>query len=155
MIDRKERLSRYSEPVTESGCLLWIGATDGRGYGTITINNKQLSTHRVAYEEAHGEIPPGKQVNHHCDVRCCINPDHLYAGSQSENMLDKFRRKRHSLKGSNHPYSKLTENDVKIIKKRLKLGHLHKDIATSFGVTRRCITWINSGKTWEHVNGSE
>ena len=143
-----ETLNLRSEPITESGCIIWTGATTKGGYGAITIDNKNLAAHRVAFQEANGVIDEGLQVNHTCDIRCCINPRHLYQGTQSDNMKDKFKRNRHDMKGEKHPFSKLTEIDVQNIKKKLILGKLHKDIAKEYNVSRGCISYISRGDTW-------
>lgn len=83
----EERLLKYSIPVTESGCLIWIGYTNEYGYGKITVNDKAKWVHRVAYELAKGRIEKGLDIDHLCRVRCCINPDHLEAVTRRVNLL--------------------------------------------------------------------
>ena len=86
-ISLSERLLRHSIPVTESGCVIWLGYTNEYGYGKITINDKSKWVHRVAYEEANGGISRGLDIDHLCRVRCCINPSHLEAVTRRVNLL--------------------------------------------------------------------
>lgn len=77
-------------------CWLWTGSLDSGGYGQIGIKDGERPgrAHRLAYEWANGPIPPGKQVNHTCDVRSCVNPSHLYAGTAKDNTRDAIERGR-------------------------------------------------------------
>ena len=70
------------------GCWLWVGAVDSNGYGAVKVNGKRRSTHRVAFELYKGPLPEGTVACHTCNVKPCVNPDHLYAGSRSDNMRD-------------------------------------------------------------------
>lgn len=78
-------------PVTESGCWLWIGATNTKGYGVIVSSNastrKKTMAHRYSYERTIGPIPEGLQIDHLCRVRCCVNPFHLEAVDARTNVL--------------------------------------------------------------------
>lgn len=83
----QQRLAMHSIPVPESGCHLWTGFCDEKGYGRMVIRYRKFGAHRIAYELAKGKIPDGKQIDHLCRVRCCINPDHLEAVTLQENIL--------------------------------------------------------------------
>jgi hypothetical protein len=91
-----EKLEKYE--VTSSGCWEWIGSRDKDGYGRIRGSSHGKvwvkRAHRCSYEEHVGPIPEGLDVCHHCDNPPCINPDHLYAGTKSENMQDMVQRGR-------------------------------------------------------------
>ena len=79
-------------PITESGCLLWMGRW--KPYGTVSIDGKQKSVHRVAWELAYGPISQGYFVCHHCDVPACIRIDHLFLGTCRDNNDDAIRKGR-------------------------------------------------------------
>ena len=75
-------------------CWLWNGALTSSGYGSIGINGKRISAHRFSYETFIGEIPEGMFVCHSCDVKICVNPEHLWVGTQYENMSDMWKKGR-------------------------------------------------------------
>lgn len=75
-------------------CWLWLGHTNDDGYGTIRFRGRSWLTHRVAWVLSFGEVTPGKYVLHHCDNPPCVNPAHLYEGTQKNNMDDMFLRGR-------------------------------------------------------------
>ncbi len=81
-----------------TGCHEWTGCKDKDGYGRIsgTVNNSRWvdKAHRKAYELKNGSIPDGAHILHHCDNTCCINPEHLYAGTPADNGRDKAERGR-------------------------------------------------------------
>lgn len=70
----------------ETPCRIWQRSTNNTGYGQIRINGKLHLAHRVAYERDRGEIPDGMTIDHLCRVRCCVNPDHLEAVTNTENV---------------------------------------------------------------------
>ena len=75
-----------------SGCWIWIGCISQRGYGNLSGGRY---AHRVFYQAYKGDIPYGKMVCHSCDVRCCVNPDHLFTASHRENVLDAIVKDRY------------------------------------------------------------
>lgn len=83
-----QRILSHAEPVTESGCLIWMGTADEWGYGRTSYKGKNRKTTRVLWELCRGEIPAGLCVCHRCDVPACINLDHLFLATRSENMKD-------------------------------------------------------------------
>ena len=87
-----ERLARRSVQV--GSCLVWTGHCDDDGYGQIEIKGRTLKVHRVAWELAHGPLPPGKQVLHRCDNPPCIADDHHFLGDHDVNMADKAAKGR-------------------------------------------------------------
>lgn len=86
-VDVAERLMDRSTPVPITGCLLWLGSTTRLGYGMMSVHSVNRTVHRLAYELAKGPIPEGMVLDHLCRVRCCINPDHLEAVTQKENVM--------------------------------------------------------------------
>lgn len=140
------------QPEPNSGCWLWTGAIrDNRWtYGSIMRNYKRHRAHRVSFEMSCGPIPEGKQVLHKCDVMLCVNPTHLYLGDDAQNVRDKFERGRANiLRGSRHGAAKLTDEQVREIRRilpgqRLPDG-MGKTLSQRFGVGRDYITLIRKG----------
>lgn len=131
-------------PVTESGCWIWLGGIDGDGYGVMSHNRR---AHRESYMRAKGPLPSTICVCHKCDVRCCVNPAHLFAGTSLENNEDKVRKGRH-LTGERAHKAKLTAADVAAI---LACDDPCFVIAERYGVTDTTISYIKLGKTWKQV----
>ena len=91
-----EMLDNY-EPVTESGCWIWSGGTNGCGYGMNKVKGKTVLAHRLSAAMVIGRMPHGSEVvMHKCDVPSCINPRHLVVGTQAENMKDMIGKRRGS-----------------------------------------------------------
>lgn len=97
-----DRLFNKIEYIPESGCWLWVGAKTKNsrfGYGIIKINGKTKTlVHRLSWEIFNGLIPSGVNVLHHCDTPTCINPNHLFLGTQKDNVSDMFDKKRNKTK---------------------------------------------------------
>src|SRR5579871_992348 len=89
----KERLEAKLMPIPESGCLIWIGGTSNYGHGSIgDAKGHCIPTHRAAWMVYRGEIPKGLCVLHKCDVPPCCNPDHLFIGTQIDNIADRHKK---------------------------------------------------------------
>ena len=138
-------------------CWEWKGCDNGYGHGQIGSggkHGKMILAHRVAWEFANDQkIPEGKQVNHHCDNPPCCNPDHLYVGTQADNMKDMARRNRRvPARGDNHGNTKVPDWIVGEALKFLKTGVTQKKVAemlTKKGypcVQATVSTWVR-GKT--------
>ena len=97
-----DRFERKVMPEPMSGCHLWDGSCNRLGYGQFQLSGKNVSAHRLAFEIYVGSIPPGMNVLHKCDVRCCVNPTHLEIGTQQENMRQCAGRKRFSSQKKTH-----------------------------------------------------
>jgi len=106
--------------------------------------------HRFIYEKFKGSIPKGKIIRHKCDIRNCINPEHLELGTYYDNIQDMVKRNRQA-KGERIGVSKLTERQVREIKKELGNGSKPAQIYKKYGVTYRNIYDIKNGKIWKHV----
>jgi hypothetical protein len=88
----QQRLERNSSLDPETGCRRWTKAHNQCGYGVASMAGKTLLAHRAAWIAKHGPIPKGLYICHRCDVRDCINPDHLFLGTPKENMVDKMKK---------------------------------------------------------------
>ena len=145
-----ERFWGRVEPITESGCMIWMGHVGHAGYGHIGINHKVKRAHRVAWEEVNGPIPEGMHLCHRCDVPCCVNPDHMFIGTHSDNMADMYKKGRSAF-GEKHGNSKVTESQVIEI---LSDSRKYNDICADYGITLGTLSAIKNRKTWKHVNPS-
>lgn len=143
------RLARRTQ-IAESGCWLWIGTRDPKtGYGALRIGKKMMKAHRVSWDLYNGPIPDGLKVLHQCDVPNCINPDHLFLGTQLDNVRDmiaKGRKSSHA--GELNGRAKLTAEQAAEIK--LATGSLH-EIARRYGVGKSIVGYIRSGQNWKHL----
>jgi len=146
----KERIESKVEKIPEAGCWIWMGATQVRGYGELISHNRKHLAHRASYEVFVGLIPEGMNVCHSCDNVYCVNPAHLFLGTQKQNLQDMASKGR-STRGQRNPMAKLTEEEVKDIKYFLSIGINDFDIAKQYEVTRGAINLIKQGKRWNHV----
>jgi hypothetical protein len=125
----QERFDEKYMPEPNSGCWLWISTMGKSRYGQIQKKENgrpgMRYAHRISWELHNGEIPANAHVLHKCDNPSCVNPNHLFLGSQSLNMKDKVRKGRHP-KGENSASSKITEADAIAI---FNDTRLHKAIA--------------------------
>lgn len=147
---------------SKDGCWNWTGSGNGR-YGQISVNGRLEKAHRVSYKMHNGEIPEGLYICHKCDNTLCVNPDHLFAGTQQENLIDMNNKGRNTLKndpsraacGSDAGSAKLTDIAVMDIRSRYKKGPRHTsnthDLAKEYGVDDSTIRRILSRTTWRHV----
>ena len=150
-LTRREKFLAKVCPDVASGCWLWQGLVRPDGYGNAHFERKRQGAHRVAWKLFRGEIGPGLVVCHKCDVRACVNPEHLFLGTTAENMEDMTAKGR-CPRGENHGSAKLTADQVIRIKSMLAEDRLYiSEIALEFGVSQTAIRDIKSGKTWRHV----
>lgn len=148
-----EYFETRSTPEPMSGCWLWCGAAQSKGYGLFHDDDKRLrSAHRGVWEAWKGPIPVGAHVLHSCDNPACVNPAHLFLGSNTDNMRDKVSKGRQSqAKGSLNGQAKLIERDVAIIRMLLDLGVKAHRMATLYNVSEQTISNIKANRRWKHV----
>ena len=133
-------------------CWLWTGNANLQGYGWCYMAGKMRRANRVSYIMFKGRIPKGMWVCHTCDNPRCVNPDHLFLGTPSDNSRDAFtkgRRQGHS--GETRPMAKLTEEKVAQIRELRKQGQRPVDLAKVFGVRASVISSICNGWIWKHT----
>lgn len=164
----------------ETSCWLWLGGRYGRGYGSFPIRpGKNVTASRFAYADKVGPIPEGKFVCHHCDVRLCVRPDHLFVGTQKDNIGDAVAKGRMQ-SGEQHwtkrmperiPHgadtggvkgapkrrgplngnAKLTDDDVREIRRLHASKTPLAEICARFGISKAQVSRIGTGKRWAHL----
>lgn len=136
-------------------CWLWTAARNTTGYGMASWKGKKnIVAHRLAYELLVGPIPVGKLALHKCDTPHCVNPDHLFFGTDADNRADCVAKDRHA-RGERSGVNKLTEAQVKEIKRLIANGMRLMDIAPLFGVSKNHISGIKNGRYWRHLEQPE
>lgn len=141
-------------PEPNSGCWLWLGASKANGYGHMWDGERYEIAHRLSYRLHCGPIPEGAVVCHSCDTRCCVNPSHLWVGTQQENLRDCVRKGRLNpgrFPGEAHRDAKLTEEAVQEIRADLGKYGFRKRLAQKFGVAEGTISNVRARFSWRHV----
>jgi hypothetical protein len=144
----KDLIEARSERIPETGCWIWTGPLRGNGYGGF---GKKDYAHRAAYRAYHGKIPDGLQVLHRCDVPLCVNPAHLFAGTQKQNVHDariKGRLVGNTLIGAAHGATRLTWDDVAGIRALSRAGVTKAWIARKFGISHSQASRIVANRSW-------
>lgn len=158
-------------------CWLWQGKITRRGYGKAWLGTREVLAHRLAYELTYGLILPGLLCCHHCDIPACVRPDHLFLGTNGDNLRDMHRKKRavaythpeRILRGEKHPrrlhpekyqyprgeqmpLAKLTESQVRAIRSIRATEQLsYVRLAARFDVSPTLIRMIIARAIWRHV----
>lgn len=148
----QERL-RARSTVAEDGCWNWNSVRkDGRA-NVFFFDGRYMSAYRASYRMYKGDIPAGAQVCHDCDNPRCVNPDHLWLGSQTDNLNDCVAKGRNAVfLGEAHGQAKLTENDVRALRADYAAGGVTlKALAARYGMSVGGIHHIILGRTWTHV----
>jgi len=137
-------MRRYIEdrsiPVPEAGCWLWLKSFGSHGYGNAAFRGLVTVAHRLSFAAFHGQIPPGVLVQHSCDNRWCVAPNHLSLGTDATNALDKQRKGRAAKKLNPAIVTEIRSLDMPI-----------RAIARRFGLSQATIQGVRRGRTWSHV----
>lgn len=137
------------------GCWNWTGLKDRNGYGNLVSNvngKKEQRANRVSWIFFRGGIPEGLCVLHRCDNPSCVNPDHLFLGTNGDNMKDKTTKGRNNApRGERAGGAKLTVGQVLEIRRRYAAGDIQRQIALDFGVGYKAINKIVHRQRWAHV----
>lgn len=147
-----QRVLDYSIPEPNSGCWLWVGAVNACGYGTMRFNYHSHLAHRISYAALRGKFPKQKRILHLCDMPCCVNPEHLFVGTQADNVADMERKGRaYHPAAENHGRSKLTEQRVREIRLAERQYGSIAALARKYGVTKTAIRGVLNFRTWKNV----
>ena len=139
----RKRFERSYEAIPESGCWIWTLALYPNGYGRISVGKEvRTKAHRVSWELHVGPIPEGGWVLHRCDIRCCVNPYHLYIGDGQDNADDRIER------GRSIHSRRFTEEQIRQI--RLD-ARSHRITAKAFGCSKSMVIDIRRRRAYRHV----
>lgn len=151
---RRDVVARFWEKVNKdapNGCWEWTGSRTRFGHGQLHVNGKAVLAHRFAWELTNGAIPNGMGICHHCDNPTCVNPAHLFLGTQADNSADMVKKDR-SLRGTRHFNAKLTESQVAEIRcKYVRNVVTCRILADEYGVEMTTIHAIVRRKNWSHI----
>lgn len=139
-LTESQRLALHYEMV-EGQCWLWTGASSKKGYGAFYFRGRQVGAHVASYWIHVGDVPADLQVLHRCDVRPCVNPEHLFLGTQSDNMQDMVRKGRQKKvgtpqRGELNANLKLSDAQVTEIRALFSTGMRQTEIARTVGATK-------------------
>lgn len=142
----------WAKVVKTDGCWRWLGYTVDR-YGRIALDGGRgapcAGAHRVSWELHNGPIPEGMCVLHRCDNPPCVNPDHLFLGTQLDNIADRVRKGRNGdLSGQNNGRAKLTSEQVLEMRSRHRGGESYRVLGIAFGVSWGHVGHIVKGDNW-------
>ena len=136
----RDKIIFFSHPEPNTGCFLWGGSIFASGYGLVHFNGKNHRAHRVVWRLANGPIPKGMEVCHRCDIPWCVNIDHLFWGTHSDNMKDRLLKGRYKTKLNNLEVSAIKLDD-----------RTRKEIAAEYGISYSTVRDIKSGRRREYV----
>lgn len=149
-------IQRFWARVDRSGggtaCWPWTGGRNLGGYGVTKLQGHMVNASRAAWIITNGPIEPGLYVLHHCDHAICVNPRHLYAGSQRSNVTDMDRRGRRargyrvSRRGEDHQAARLTDETVASIRADMAAGGKQRHVAARYGVSHTYVGMLVRGE---------
>jgi hypothetical protein len=154
MIDKKT-IDRFNVKYEQKSgdCWEWKACIAQSGYGDFHYDRKTINSHRMSWLIFKGNIPSGMHVLHRCDNRRCVNPEHLFLGTNADNIKDMFAKKRNpSRRGELSGRAKLCPDDVIEMRKmyyenKLSYGYIASKFNVSKGAARHAVVGIN----WGHL----
>lgn len=152
---KKRNKTNFLDNVEKSsGCWLWTGCLDPRGYGQFSLLGIRQLAHRYSYQKFKGIIDCGMWVLHRCDNPACVNPDHLFLGTHEDNMADMVSKGRSlNQSGEKNHNARLDQNDVVAIRAEIANGTKQRDLARRYSVSENQIKEIKYGRRWACLRG--
>jgi len=153
----EQRFWDYVSCEPNSGCWLWDGSYDRKGYGQLRLKKSSRYATHIALALDGRPVPAGMLACHHCDIPSCVNPAHLFVATAQQNTADMMAKGRNrpfddaARLGSRNPTAKLTESDIPEIRRRLERGETLRSVGADYGVSEANLSGIRLGKTWRHV----
>lgn len=135
------KVDKVTDP---DGCWVWVGAMNRVGYGAVGGNTPEELAHRLSWTFQNGPIPPGMKICHHCDNRPCVRPDHLFLGTQAENVADAAQKMRWK--------TKLTASAIREIRHRYFIDGIgQSDLGREYGVSNKYIHKVVHQVRFKHI----
>ena len=143
----------------EFECWEWIACKDKNGYGLFGVDKKLYKSHRISWILENGEIPKDDSFNktlyvlHKCDNPGCVNPNHLFLGTNKDNMIDMVKKGRNYISsGEKNGMSKKIEQEVLEIRQKYLTGlYTQKELSEEYSISRAQIQRIVNNKQWKHI----
>lgn len=141
---------RFDEKWSKDGdCWVWQAGELHRGYGGFYLDGEMIGAHRASIEIHKDGVPEGKYVLHTCDRKMCVNPEHLYVGTQQENIDDALERGQ-VVTGEDNPSTKLTRKDVQDIRTLYNSSDItQSELGKEYGVDQSTVSKILNGEWWQ------
>ena len=152
--EQQKHLWERIKPIEKlDDCWIWFGTKDKDGYGKIKINRKTLRAHRVIFSLFHDgmDLQPNQLLCHTCDNPSCVNPNHLFIGTEQDNSNDMVKKGR-SVRGEQSPFSKLQKDDIlQIFDMFINQKMTPTSISKFYNVSETCIRLVLERKSWRFV----
>lgn len=150
----QNRIARFWDRIERpaGGCWEWKGLLTKSGYGNLRWDGRGWLAHRLAWTLARGPVPSHLFVCHHCDNPKCCNPEHLFIGTQTDNMHDMFAKgRRIAARGERASKAKLTASEVRQMRADFAGGERQTDLSQKYGMSKGAVSAIVHGRHWKHL----